>query len=155
MISFPFDTSKPITGQASVEITKPADEVFDFIGVNFFENYPKWSPEVAEFEPLTGKSVFVGAKARQLRQDQGQSTESVFEVIEYDPVVKLAFQGVNAPYKDSFILTNDSDKQATVLTFMFALLELELFMRPFEKLIRCAIEEGAENTVNNIKQLLT
>lgn len=27
-------------------------------------------------------------------------------------------------------------------------------MRPFEKLIRYAIEEGAENTVENIRQLV-
>ncbi|WP_269144437.1 hypothetical protein [Methylicorpusculum oleiharenae] len=33
-------------------------------------------------------------------------------------------------------------------------MEIELFMRPFEKLIRVAIEEGAQNTVNNIKNLL-
>jgi hypothetical protein len=28
-------------------------------------------------------------------------------------------------------------------------------MRPFEKLIRSAIEDGAENTVQNIKSLLS
>jgi hypothetical protein len=28
-------------------------------------------------------------------------------------------------------------------------------MRPFEKLIRSAIEEGAENTVENIKNLVS
>jgi hypothetical protein len=28
-------------------------------------------------------------------------------------------------------------------------------MRPFEKLIRYAIEDGAENTVENIKNLIT
>ena len=40
------------------------------------------------------------------------------------------------------------------MTFRFELLELEIFMRPFEKLIRSAIEEGAENTVENIKNLV-
>ena len=42
----------------------------------------------------------------------------------------------------------------TRLTFRFELLELEMFMRPFQKLIRYAIEDGAESTVENIKNLI-
>jgi len=40
------------------------------------------------------------------------------------------------------------------LTFRFELTEIEVFMRPFQKLIRTAIEDGAENTVENIKNLI-
>ena len=36
----------------------------------------------------------------------------------------------------------------------FELLSLELFMRPFEKLIRIAVQEGTEKTVINIKKLV-
>jgi hypothetical protein len=155
MISFPFDTSRPVMGKASVQIYKPVNEVFDFVGEHFFDNYPKWALEIAEFEPLTGNTVFVGAKARQLRKDQGQKTESIFEIIEFKPETKLAFKGITAPYRDTYLLENDDINDSTVLTFSFELLELELFMRPFEKLIRSAIEEGAENTVENIKKLLS
>jgi hypothetical protein len=45
-------------------------------------------------------------------------------------------------------------RDCTELEFCFEITELELFMRPFEKLIRMAIEEGAETTVTNIKNLL-
>lgn len=152
---FLFDASKPVIGKASALINKPATEVFVFIGERFFENYPKWALEVAEFEPLNGFTVFVGARARQLRRDQGQEIKSIFEITEFHPHINLTFRGITAPYLNTYYLERGDIEESTLLTFSFELLELELFMRPFEKLIRSAIEEGAENTVENIKKLLS
>jgi hypothetical protein len=152
---FPFDATKPVVGKASVVIHKPTTDIFVFIGDKFFENYPKWALEVTEFQPLNGLTVFVGAKAEQLRVDQGQEIKSVFEITEYHPFIKLTFKGITAPYLNTYYLEPIENEASSILTFSFTLLELELFMRPFEKLIRMAIEEGAENTVENIKKLLT
>lgn len=152
-IKFPFDASRPVAGEASIDIDKPVDDVFCFIGENFFENYPKWAVEVVEFEALDGAKVFVGAKARQIRLDNGSKVESIFEITDFQPYFKLIFKGLTDPYKHSYFLES-SEQQPTRLTFRFELLEVEVFMRPFEKLIRSAIEDGAENTVENIKNLI-
>jgi len=154
-IKFPFDSSKPIAGEASVDIDKPIMEVFSFVGEHFFENYPKWAVEVIEFMPLDGNRVFIGAKAKQVRRDNDSEVESIFTITDYQPQIKLIFQGLTDPYKHSYLLECSEDNRPTRLTFRFELLDLEVFMRPFEKLIRYAIEEGAENTVNNIKSLVT
>jgi hypothetical protein len=153
-IKLPFELSKPLAGEASINFAQTQEEVFKFVGEQFFENYPKWALEVSEFELLDGPDVFVGAKAKQTRNDNGAIASSVVEVTDYEPVHKLVVQGVNAPYKQSYFLSADEDGLATRLTFRFELMELEVFMWPFEKLIRYAIEEGAENTVSNIKNLL-
>jgi hypothetical protein len=153
-IKLSFDTTKPVTGEASIDINKPINDVFCYIGENFFENYPKWAVEVVEFEPLDGEEVFIGAKARQIRKDNGGKVESVFQIIDFQPYLKLIFQGLTDPYKHSYLLEASETNQPTRLTFRFELLELEVFMRPFEKLIRSAIEDGAENTVENIRNLI-
>jgi hypothetical protein len=150
----PFDTTKPVVGEASIDINKSIEQVFDFIGENFFDNYQKWALEVVDFEPLNGKQVFVGARAKQVRMENGVEVESVFEIIDFKPSIKIIFQGVTAPYKQCFLLESSIQENPTRLTFRFELLELEFFMRPFQKLIRIAIEDGAENTVENIKNLL-
>lgn len=154
-IKFPFDSSKPVAGESSIDIPKPANDVFSYIGKNFFDNYPKWAVEVVEFEPLNGKDVFVGATAKQIRKDNGAEVESVFKITDYEPNFKLIFEGVTAPYKHSYLLESDGSQKPTRLTFRFELLELEVFMRPFQKLIRSAIEDGTETTVENIKNLIT
>lgn len=151
-----FNNSRPVAGKASIEISKPIDRVYDFVGEQFFDNYPKWAPEVAEFKPLTGYDMHVGAKAKQVRLEQGQHVETVFEVSELDPPQKVTLTGVDTPYRNTYHLSGTHDKAgSTELEFTFEILELDIFMRPFEKLIRMAIEEGAENTVTNIKNLLT
>ncbi len=153
-IKLPFDTTKPVCGEASVEIDKPIEEVFSFVGERFFENYPKWADDIVAFEPLDGEQVFVGAKAKQVRKDNNTEIQSIFEVADYQPEQKLILKGLNQPYQQSYFLKADAEKKPTRLTFRFELLELEVFMRPFEKLIRYAIEDGAENTVDNIKNLI-
>lgn len=153
-IKFPFDSARPVAGEASVEINKPVQEVFSYIGEHFFDNYPKWAVEVVEFEPLDGKEVFIGAKAKQIRKDNNTKVESIFAITDYQPHFKLMLQGLTDPYKHSYLLESNP-AQPTRLTFRFELLELDIFMRPFEKLIRSAIEEGAESTVENIKNLIS
>jgi hypothetical protein len=149
-----FDISRPVIGKARIEIHRPVAYVFCFVGKKFFDNYPRWALEVSEFNPLTGTEVFVGAKARQIRLEQGQKIESVFEVSEFETPQKVTLVGVGTPFRNTYLFTSGGDQDFTELEFSFELLELELFMRPFEKLIRMAIEEGAENTVENIKNLL-
>lgn len=153
-IKLPFDTTKPVSGEACVEIDRSINEVFSFVGEHFFENYPKWAEEVVDFQPLNGGKVFVGAKAKQIRKDNEAEIESVFEITDYQPEQKLVLKGLSQPYKQSYLMKACEKKHPTYLTFRFELLELEMFMRPFEKLIRYAIEDGAENTVENIKNLI-
>ncbi len=153
-IKFPFDASSPISGEASIKINRSINEVFAFIGECFYENYPKWAPEVVELEPLDGQQLFIGAKTKQVRADQGALVESVFEITDYQPVVNLTFKGIDEPYKHEYFLQVTEESDCTELTFRFELSEIEVFMRPFQKLIRASIEDGAENTVENIKNLM-
>jgi hypothetical protein len=48
----------------------------------------------------------------------------------------------------------DDASQHTRLTFTFELRRIDLMMRPFEKLIRVAVQDGAERTVRNLKRLI-
>ena len=56
--------SKPVVGKSSVIIRKPMEEVFRFIGEDFFENYPKWSPEVKDLKALSDGPVKVGTRGK-------------------------------------------------------------------------------------------
>ena len=154
MIKFSFDTSTPVSGGACTVIEADPKEVFEFIADDFFNNYPKWAPEVIELEALECNKVCVGVKGRQVRQDDEALVESVFEIVEYDPHNSFVFQGINPPYKNTYITESQENGKQTRLTFQFDLLEIDVFMRPFVKLIRIAIEDGAEATVEKIKELV-
>lgn len=147
-------STDPVVGKASILVECSARELFKYLGEDLFQNYPKWSPEVKELEQITPGSVHLGTIGRQVRVDQGRRTESRFKILAYDPGERLTLVGVSDPFRCTYELQNVNPEQSTKLTFTFELLELLVVMRPLEALVRAAIKDGAERTVQNIKRLV-
>lgn len=146
-------SDKPVVGKASSVIRRSDEYVFNFIGIDLLVNYPRWSPEVRELEKLTEGPLGLGTLCRQVRVDQGNRSESTFKVVIFEPYAQIRFDGVSNPFRCDYLLESN-DATSTQVTFTFELLSLELHMRPFEKLIRIAVQDGAERTVRNIKRLI-
>jgi carbon monoxide dehydrogenase subunit G len=125
-----------IRAQADIQIEQRPDRVYEFITDGFERNYPRW----------------VGSLARQVRVDQGRRSESTFKITHMHPDQRLTFQGTTFPFLVDFRL--DPADEHTKLSFTFELRRVDLFMRPFEKLIRVAVQDGAERTVRNLKRLI-
>ncbi len=140
-----------VRAQASTLIERPAEQVFNFVAIDFIRNYQRWSPEVVHLEPLSQGPVGIGTTCRQVRIDQGRRTESTFRVSRFESGKRIDFEGTSNPFRVSYQLDPVADK--TRLTFTFELSRLDLFMRPFEKLIRIAVQQGSERVVWNIKRL--
>ena len=147
-------STDPVIGKAHVIIECPPNELFQYTGEKLFENYPKWSPEVKELEQITPGAINLGTEGRQVRIDQGRRTESRFKVSAFDPNARLTLVGLSDPFRCTYEFQSIGDKNFTKLTFSFELLEILAIMRPFEGLVRVAIKEGAERTVQNIKRLV-
>lgn len=144
---------KPVVGKASTVIQESDDKLFNFIGHELLSNYPRWSPEVRELEKLTDSPLGLGTLCRQVRIDQGNRSESTFKVVIFEPNKQICFAGVSNPFRCNYLIES-RDQHSAQITFTFELLSLELHMRPFEKLIRIAVQDGAERTVRNIKRLI-
>lgn len=89
-----------------------------------------------------------------MRIDNGQRSESTFKVTTYKVDEELVFEGVSNAYRCSYDFDTDSTAASTRVTFTFELLKLEMFMLPFEKLIKIAVQDGAKRTVKNLKNLI-
>jgi len=146
--------SKTVRVCGSIEISKSKAQVFGFVATDFFTNYPKWALEVIKFKPPYFDGMTVGLQAKQTRYDQGQESNTTIEVTCYTPQDEIDFKALDAPFQESYYFSVLSDN-STQLTFCFELLEIDVFMRPFEKLIRRSIEEGIENSLSNICNLIT
>lgn len=151
---FNLGPAEPVVGKASVRVDCSPEELFKFLGDGLFENYPKWSPEVKELDQLTEGPVQLGTLARQVRVDQGHRSESRFRITVFEPHKRVAFAGISDPYRCIYELRDDASPGSANLVFTFELLEIQTLMRPFEQLIRSAVQDGAERTVRNIKRLV-
>jgi hypothetical protein len=145
--------ARPVSGQACAIVGCPIKLAFDYIGYGFFEHYRHWCAQVVELEVITDGPVGPDVMARQVTLDRGIETESTFKVAEFRPPALIELAGVSDPSRSVYAL-EEAGAALTQLIFTFELLELELFMRPFEKLVRTALQEGAQQTVDNLKLLL-
>ena len=138
--------------RASSLIAAPPQIVYDFIAVDFARNYRRWSPEVQRLDMLTPGPLRVGSRARQVRFDQGRLSDHTFRVVAMEPPRRVSF----AESADRFRIEYRMEpvEEQTRLTFLFELRRVEFYMRPFEKLIGVAIQEGAVRVVGNIKRLI-
>lgn len=143
-----------IKGRSSIDIERPVSTVYDFVVVRFFDNYPRWSPEVRELEALNTERIEPGTRGRQVRVDRGRRSETVFEVTRLEPERAVDFDGDRQAQFAIRYRFEPAGDGACRLHLEFELKRLELFMRPFEKLIRRAIQNGTDQAVHNIKGLV-
>lgn len=143
-----------IKGSSSIDIERPVSTVYDFVVVRFFENYPRWSPEVRELEALNTQRIQPGTRGRQVRVDRGRRSETVFEVTRLEPERAVDFDGDREAKFTIRYRFEPAAAESCRLYLEFELKQLELYMRPFRKLIRMAVQEGTDQTVRNIKGLI-
>jgi hypothetical protein len=143
---------KVVNANASTLIARSPESVFDFVAVRFYDNYPRWSPEVQCLEVLSPGPIAVGSMARQVRVDQGRQTDSTFTVVAFEQPSRLEFADCGNQYRVGYRLEPLAGQ--TQLTFGIELIRLGLALRPFKKLIRAAMQDSAEQMVRNIKALL-
>ena len=145
--------ASPVAGQADDVINCPISQAYELIGKNFFENYPKWCPQIVELEQISPPPIGLGTKGRQVTRDRGIDSESIFEFSKFEPVNELEIKGVSEPFRSSYVLAPVGPDKTRV-SFTFELQEIDLMMRPFQKLIKSALQDGAVQTIENIKNLL-
>jgi hypothetical protein len=142
-----------VMGKASAMVDCPIQSAFDYVGYGLFEHYRVWCPQVVELDVISQGPVGVGTMARQVTLDRGITTESTFRIAEFDPPKIVELEDVSDPFRSIYLL-EEAGAASISLIFSFEIRELELFMRPFKKLVRAALQEGAQQTVENLKQLL-
>nr|WP_153719468.1 SRPBCC family protein [Spiribacter salilacus] len=147
------EVAKVVKTSASIDIDRPPTLVYSFIVDDFLVNYPRWSPEVKRLEALSAGPMRLGWRARQVRVDQGRRTQTDFEVVDISPPSRVAFRGIKDPYFIDFSLDSTADA-GTTLIFSFELGKLGFAFKPFEKLIRYAVQEGVTRVTRNIKGLI-
>lgn len=136
----------------SISIRRDIEDVYRFVALDFFDNYPKWSPELLELEQLTPGPMRVGVNARQVRRDDGYRYEAHFRVTRMQPSHELSFTSTSKP-RFEVCYRFAPETGSTRLTFEFRL-EPTLLMRPFHDHIRDIMQQGGERVVANLRSLL-
>jgi hypothetical protein len=138
-----------IRADSATVIERPRLAVFDFVATGFFSNYPRWAPEVTQLTALSAGPLRVGSLGRQVRLDYGRRTEATFRVTRLVPGEEVAFEGLTTPFTIAYRFAAFGEH--TRVALRFELTRIELFMRPFERVIRRAVDESVVKTMRTLK----
>ncbi|MGB5601998.1 MAG: SRPBCC family protein, partial [Gammaproteobacteria bacterium] len=136
----------------NIMIKRKVEDVYQFVAVDFFQNYRKWSPEVSELEQITRGAMRVGVTGRQVRYDLGYRSEATFRVTRLLPLRELRFASLSIPEFD-VCYRFEPVTDATRLSFEFQL-RLPLLMLPLQSRVDDIIKRGGNGVVNNLQALL-
>jgi hypothetical protein len=141
-----------IDSHHNILIRRRLEDVFRFVATDFFDNYPRWSPEVCELEKLTAGEMAVGVKARQVRLDAGYRSEALFRVTQFERGHILRFTSLSKPRFEVCYRFDRVDID-TRLSFDFRT-ELPLYLLPVRGYLEKIIRQGGRRVVTNLKMLL-
>lgn len=66
------------------------DQAFDHIAVHFFENHPRWDPDIVEMTVTSAGPIGPGTTGRETRNFSGRRFVTDFEISEFDPPRRFA-----------------------------------------------------------------
>ena len=151
---FTFGSHSAVIENASILIHRPAASVFQFIGYDFFHNYPRWSPEVQDLRRIDTGTVRAGARACQVRMDLGHRSESLFTLTVFQPHRRVSFEEDSGRFRCDYTIESIASGLEAILSFSFEIPRLELVLLPFEGLIRETVQNGVARTVHQLKRLI-
>ena len=141
-----------INVQVNTVINRPVEEVFKFVAN--FENHPTWETDFHEVKRLSSEPVGLGTTYQCLLKFPGQTASSRFEITEYTPYQKIAYQGEQAgPAKPKGSFLFESVTGGTKVTSM-PRPEFSGFFRLLEGLMGGYIRKNNFAHLSNLKRLL-
>jgi len=137
--------------EASVVISRPVEEVFEF--VTNPENDPQWQSPILESERTSVGPMGVGTTDQGVAKLLGQRTEWTAEVTEYEPNRKVKYEVTGGPLSAEQTVTFEPVEGGTKFTLV---LEGEMggFIRLAEPIVTRMLQRDTETDLANLKDIL-
>jgi uncharacterized membrane protein len=141
---------KPI--RVSVEVARPAGEVFDFI--SDFENNPQWQGGMKSCRWTTPPPHQVGSTYDQVAHFLGRDIKSSFKVTEFEPGRRVKITSTAGPFPITETRTVDSDRDD--LSRVTAVVEGDAtrFFRIAGPVLRLMVQRSVRGDYARLKRLL-
>lgn len=102
------------TGQATIQIDRPANDVFAYAADP--ATMPRWQGEVLEAEPLSEGPLRVGSRVRGVGSFLGRRIETTIEITAFEPGRRFTFTSVAGPVKSTNSFTFEPVDRGTKVT---------------------------------------
>jgi hypothetical protein len=136
-------------------VAKSPEQVWDYIAVNYFENHPKFDPEVLEMIWRTKPPIAKGTKGSERRKFAGKMIFLDFEVTDFKPSKLLAFKNISGPFYLERNYSIEPTSSGTKVTFVFDMRPKNFIIGLVFPLLKGKFRKSVSDNIQNLKKLLT
>ena len=140
-----------IQSQASVVVERPLEAVFELVATRYFENQPRWEPDLVVLRQTSDGPLAVGTTGLQGMQAMGRVIDSTFAVVAYEPPRLLAIQSTGGPFQYLARYAFEPVDGGTQVTFSADLQPTGMY-RFMESMIAPMVKNGATSMIQSLKQ---
>lgn len=140
-----------IKTRKTITIDRPIDEVFDYMA--HFENDMEWRNELLEIERVSVPPIGEGVVYRQRVQYEGYEGVETFEIVDFEPNRRLAFEGRTGDilaHGEYRFTPEDGHTRVDVSAEM----ELSEALEPIEPVIADVVQSQGERDLEHLKDIL-
>jgi carbon monoxide dehydrogenase subunit G len=139
------------TKRVSVLISRPVDDVFDFIADA--RNRPRWDESVDSEELTSPEPIGVGTTVRTTLRSMGREYVYTWEVVELQPPSRMTIESTSGPFPTTLAYQLSEREEMTALDFSVSGRPTGM-LRLFEPLIARNTQTNLDRGFARLKQLL-
>lgn len=141
-----------IVQQVTVDVARPATELYKFVVSDYVENHPRWDARTLKTELTSADGLVVGALGIEVRKQMGRENTYNFRVTELtSDHITFEATGGGTTFGATWAVT--AAETGSRLTVIFKL-SMGGLLRLFEPFARSGVRKDMEQASSRIKELV-
>lgn len=119
-----------------------AEQAFDHIAVHFFENHPRWDPDIVELTQTSPGPIAVGTTGREVRVAGGRRFVTDFRIAQFEPPQAFAHLSTAGAMGEDVAYAIEPNGSGSIIRIHLHIYPKTLLLRLLAPLIRPQIEKN-------------
>ena len=142
------------TRTANLHVACTPEQAFRHIALEFFDNHPRWDPDLVEVTKTSSGPLGVGTTGREVRDFNGRRVISGFRVTRFQPVSAFSIRGVEGAMEENVDYDITSEGSGSGVLLKLELIPRNFAMRLLSPFIWSRVEKNYVRNVARFEELL-
>lgn len=139
---------------ANLHVACTPEQAFRHIALGFFDNHPRWDPDLVEVTKTSPGPIGVGTAGREVRNFNGRRFISGFRVTRFEPVSAFSVRGIEGAMKENVDYDITSEGSGSGVLLRLELVPRSFVMRLLSPFIWSRVEKNYRRNLARFEELL-
>lgn len=139
---------------ADLHVSCSPEQAFAHIAREFFENHPRWDPDIVELTKTSPGPIAAGTTGREVRRAAGRNFVTDFRISEFEPDRGFAHRSTSGSMGEDVDYRIEPDGAGATIRSRVHIYPKTAFLRLLTPLIRPQIEKNYKANMARFERML-